>query len=134
MAVRLHMKQENFSIIRRLKSFTFALNGLKVLILEEHNARIHLVAALFVIIAGVLLELSNVEWIAIIFAIGLVFTLETINSAIENLADFVSPEKNDQIKKVKDLSAGAVLIGAITALFIGLIVFIPKLITLPFFQ
>jgi diacylglycerol kinase len=58
----------------------------------------------------------------------------TINSAIENLADFVSPEKNDQIKKVKDLSAGAVLIGAITALFIGLIVFIPKLITLGLFK
>ena len=128
------MKKEKFSIIKRLKSFIFALNGLKILILEEHNARIHLVAALCVIIAGIVLRIANVEWIAIIFAIGFVFALETINSAIENLADFISPEKNDQIKKIKDLSAAAVLISAITAIFIGLIVFIPKLITLPFFQ
>ena len=121
------MKHEKFSIIKRLKSFIFALNGLKILILEEHNARIHLVAAILVIIAGILLKISNVEWLAIIFSIGLVFALETINSAIENLADFVSPEKNDQIKKVKDLSAGAVLIGAIAALVNGLIIFIPKI-------
>ena len=121
------MKREKFSIIKRLKSFTFALNGLKVLILEEHNARIHLVAAILVIISGILLKISNAEWVAVTFSIGLVFALETINSAIENLADFVSPEKNDQIKKVKDLSAGAVLIGAIAALVNGLIIFIPKI-------
>lgn len=123
------MKHEKFSIIKRLKSFIFALNGLKILILEEHNARIHLVAAILVIIAGILLKISNVEWLAIIFSIGLVFALETINSAIENLADFISPDKNDQIKKVKDLSAGAVLIGAIAALVNGLIIFIPKIIS-----
>ena len=121
------MKHEKFSIIKRLKSFAFALNGLKILILEEHNARIHLVAAILVVIAGILLKISNVEWFAIIFSIGLVFALETINSAIENLADFISPDKNDQIKKVKDLSAGAVLIGAIAALVNGLIIFIPKI-------
>ena len=121
------MKREKFSIIKRLKSFTFALNGLKILILEEHNARIHLVAAILVVIAGILLKISNAEWVAVTFSIGLVFALETINSAIENLADFVSPEKNDQIKKVKDLSAGAVLIGAIAALVNGLIIFIPKI-------
>ena len=121
------MKYEKFSIIKRLKSFTFALNGLKILILEEHNARIHLVAAILVIISGILLKISNAEWVAVTFSIGLVFALETINSAIENLADFVSPEKNDQIKKVKDLSAGAVLIGAIAALVNGLIIFIPKI-------
>ncbi|MBP9887507.1 MAG: diacylglycerol kinase family protein [Leptospiraceae bacterium] len=121
------MKREKFSIIKRLKSFTFALNGLKILILEEHNARIHLVAAILVIISGILLKISNAEWVAVTFSIGLVFALETINSAIENLADFVSPEKNDQIKKVKDLSAGAVLIGAIAALVNGLIIFIPKI-------
>lgn len=98
MAVRLNMKQEKFSIIKRLKSFIFALNGLKILILEEHNARIHLVAALCVIIAGIVLRIANVEWIAIIFAIGFVFALETINSAIENLADFISPEKMIRLK------------------------------------
>ena len=61
-------------------------------------------------------------------AIGLVITSEIINSAIENISDFISPEKHDLIKKIKDLSAAGVLISAITAFVIGLIIFIPKLI------
>ncbi len=124
------MKGEIFSISKRVKSFSYAFNGLKILFQEEHNARIHLVAAFCVLVVGFVFKISNMEWIAVIFAIGLVFVLETINSVIENLADFISPEKNESIKKVKDLSAAAVLIGAITAAVVGLIVFIPKLFTL----
>ncbi|MBK8398010.1 MAG: diacylglycerol kinase family protein [Leptospiraceae bacterium] len=124
------MNKEKFSIVKRLKSFIYALNGLKILILEEHNARIHLFAAICVVIAGIVFKISSLEWTAIIFAIGFVIALEIINSAIENMADFISPEKNEQIKKIKDLSAAAVLVGAITAFVIGLIVFIPKLSTL----
>lgn len=124
------MNKEKFSIVKRLKSFIYALNGLKILILEEHNARIHLFAAICVLIAGIVFRISSLEWTAIIFAIGFVIALEIINSAIENMADFISPEKNEQIKKIKDLSAAAVLVGAITAFVIGLIVFIPKLSTL----
>lgn len=124
------MKEEKFSLIKRLKSITYAFNGLKVLIQEEHNARIHLFAAVCVVITGFILKISSGEWITIIFAIGFVIALEAINSAIENIADFISPGKNKQIKKIKDLSAGAVLVGAITAAAVGLIVFIPKLFTL----
>jgi diacylglycerol kinase (ATP) len=124
------MKEDKFSISQRLKSFHYALNGLKILIKEEHNARIHLFAAVCALIAGLLMKISSIEWIAIIFAIGFVIALEAINSAIENIADFISPRKNEQIKKIKDLSAGAVLISAITATTLGLIVFIPKLFTL----
>lgn len=121
------MNQEKFSIYKRLKSIVYALNGIKIVIVEEHNARIHLISAIIVVLAGFLFKISKAEWISIIFAIGFVFALEIINSAIENMADFISPEKNEQIKKIKDLSAGAVLIGATTAFVIGLIVFIPKL-------
>lgn len=124
------MNQEKFSITKRLKSFTYAFNGLKILIVEEHNARIHLFAVICVSIAGFVLKISSTEWIAIMLAIGFVITLEIINSAIENMADFISPDKNEQIKKIKDLSAAAVLIGAMTAFVIGLIVFLPKLFTL----
>ena len=70
------------------------------------------------------------EWIGVIFSIGLVFSLEIINSSIENIADFISPEKHKMIKKIKDLSASGVLISAITALIIGLIIFIPKILKL----
>ncbi|MDY0077002.1 MAG: diacylglycerol kinase family protein [Bacteroidales bacterium] len=121
------MKQQKFSIRKRLKSFSYAFNGLKLLLKEEHNSWIHLFAAFCVVIAGFIFDLSAFEWIAIVFAIGLVVTLELINSAIENIADFVSPEKQAKIKKVKDLAAAAVLVGAVTALVVGLIIFIPKI-------
>ena len=121
------MKQQRFSMLKRLESFKYAFNGLRILIKEEHNARIHLFAAICVIIAGVLLKISVYEWIAVIFSIGLVFSTEIINSSIENIADFISPEKHETIKKIKDLSASAVLISAIAALIVGLIIFIPKI-------
>jgi len=119
-----------FSISKRLKSFTFAINGLKILAKEEHNARIHIAITICVAIAGFLLHISFIEWIAVILCIGLVFTLELINSAIENLADFVSPQKNETIKKVKDLSAAAVLIAAFCSVIVGMVVFLPKIIAL----
>lgn len=125
-----HMKQEKFSVAKRIKSFTYAFNGLRVLFREEHNARIHLFAAVCVIVAGILLKLSPMEWAAVVFAIGLVFGGEIFNSAIEDLADVVCPERDERIKKVKDLSAAAVLVAAITASVIGLLVFIPKIMAL----
>lgn len=124
------MKNEPFSIAQRLKSFVYAFNGLKILIKEEHNARIHLVATFLAVCLGFLLDISLSEWIAIIFAIGFVFAMEILNSAIENLADFVTTEKHEAIKKVKDLAASAVLISAICALIVGLIIFIPKILKL----
>jgi len=120
------MKTQRFSITKRIKSFGFAFNGLKILILEEHNSRVHLIAAILVIIAGFYFQISILEWLAIILSIGFVITLEIINSAIENISDFISPEKHNSIKKIKDLSAAGVLISALTALIIGLIIFIPK--------
>ena len=120
-------RSERFSLTKRLKSFQYAFNGLKILIKEEHNARIHLFLACCVLIAGVVFKLSRGEWIAIIFCIGLVFALELVNSAIENTADLISKEKNETIKKIKDLSAGAVLIVAIASAAIGLIIFLPKI-------
>lgn len=121
------MEQKKFSISKRLKSFVYAFNGLIILFKEEHNARIHLIATILVITAAVLLKLNLYEWIAVTFAIGFVISVEIINTVIENMADFVSPTKNDKIKKIKDLSAAAVLISSMTALTIGLIVFIPKI-------
>ena len=118
---------EKFSWAKRLASFRYAFNGLKILIKEEHNARIHLFVACCVLIAGVLLKISTREWIAVIFCIGWVFALELINSTIENIADFLSKEKNESIKKIKDLSAGAVLVAAIASAIIGLIIFLPKI-------
>lgn len=122
------MNSNPFSFSKRFHSFKYAFNGLIILIREEHNARIHLIAAVLAIILGFVLEISLTEWISIIFAIGLVVSLEIINSAIENIADFISPEKNKQIKRIKDLAAAGVLVGAIASVCIGLIIFLPKII------
>lgn len=124
------MKHRKFSLSNRLKSFSYAFNGLKILIKEEHNARIHMFATIVVVMAGFVFKISVNEWFAVLFAIGFVMTVEIINTAIENMADIVSPEKDKRIKKIKDLSAAAVLISALTALVIGLIIFIPKLLDL----
>lgn len=124
------MKAQKFSILKRIKSFGYAFNGLRILIREEHNARIHVFATITVVLAGFYFDISMIEWIAISLSIGFVISLEIINSAIENIADFISPEKNDAIKKIKGLSAAGVLISALTALIIGLIVFIPKIFAL----
>ena len=121
------MTNNKFSISQRLKSFVYAFNGLKILLREEHNARIHLLVAMLAVVLGFVLEISQGEWLAVVLCIGLVMALELVNSAIENLADFVSPEKQELIKKTKDLAAGAVLSGAICAFVIGAIIFLPKL-------
>ena len=124
------MNPKRFKIGERLKSFKFAFNGIRILFANEHNALIHLAATILVIIAGIAFKISILEWAAIFLSIGLVFTSEAINTSIEKLSDFVSPEKRSLIKEVKDLASAGVLFSAITALIIGLIVFVPKILTL----
>ncbi len=124
------MQNNKFSIKNRIKSFAYAFNGLKILLKNEHNARIHLITAICVVILGFVFHISHAEWIVIIFTIGFVFAMEIVNSSIEYLADHISPDYSEQIKKVKDLSAAAVFVAAISAAVIGLLVFIPKLFTL----
>jgi len=124
------MRNQKFSIRKRIESFGFAFNGLKILIRDEHNSWIHLFAVFCVIIAGVFFKISVSEWISVVFAFGFVIALEIVNSAIENITDFVSPERHEMIKKIKDLAAAAVLLAAITAFIIGLIIFLPKILEL----
>lgn len=123
-------KNQEFSLRKRLKSFVFAFAGLKILQKEEHNFRIHLVAAILVVAAGFILKISSYEWIAIVLAIGFVFVVEILNTAIENITDFISPDEHPSIKRIKDMAAAAVLISAIVAVIIGLIVFLPEIFSL----
>lgn len=125
-----YMTSKPFSVKSRLKSFTYAFQGWKVLIQQEHNARIHLGAAILAIITGIVLNISSSEWIIICMLIGLVFAAEAFNSALEYLCNLVSPQYNELIKKVKDLSALAVLFIAAAAFISGLIIFLPKIIDL----
>lgn len=120
-------ENQKFSIIDRAKSFKYAFNGLKLFFINEHNGRIHLFAAIVAIALSFCLRLSAYEWIAVLLVIAMVIIAEIINSAIEKLADVVSPEYHPKIKTVKDLAAAGVLVAAFLAVAVGLIIFLPKL-------
>lgn len=122
------MKNSGFTFRKRLQSFRYAFNGIKLLVTGEPNAWIHCLAAICVVIAGAVLGLTSMEWIVVVIAIGSVLAAEAVNSSIEALADLVSPEYNEAIKRTKDLAAGAVLLTAIAAAIVGLILFVPKLL------
>ena len=121
-------KNQKFSIIKRLKSFKYAFNGIFVLIKNEHNAWIHLAALVVVVVAGIILKLSYTEWALVVFAIGFVFAAEAFNTAIETLVDLVSPEFDKKAGLIKDVAAGAVLIVAITTVVIGILIFGKKIL------
>ncbi len=113
----------NFSLNNRLKSFSYALKGLKEFFKTQHNAWIEFFVALVVIMAGFYFDVTQSEWIFLIFAIAIVLTAEMLNTAIEYLTDLVSPNYNEKAGKVKDLASAAVLISAIAAGITGIIIF-----------
>ncbi|HOY14816.1 MAG TPA: diacylglycerol kinase family protein [Saprospiraceae bacterium] len=122
------MQEKEFSLRNRLHSFRFAFNGLKVLFQEEHNSRIHLVIAIVAIVAGFLCKITSYEWLAILLSLGLVISLEIVNTALEKIADFISPQYDSRIKIIKDLAAAGVLVGAFAAVGVGLVVFGPRIL------
>tara|TARA_B100001769_G_C21828725_1_gene450157 strand:+ start:287 stop:679 length:393 start_codon:yes stop_codon:yes gene_type:complete len=123
-------ESEDFSLQKRLNSFRFAFNGLKSMIKNEHNSRVHFIALICVIGLGLFLKIELTDWIAITIVSGLVILTELLNTAVEKLADFVSPDLNKEIGLIKDYCAGAVLISALVSLIVGGVIFIPKIIAL----
>lgn len=112
------------NIQKFVKSVGFAFEGIISLIKSENNARIHLIATFFVVGLGLLLNISQTDWAWILLAIALVWICEAFNTALEAMVDLASPEIHPLAKKIKDLSAAAVLIAAGFAFFVGLKVFL----------
>ncbi|MEN8209561.1 MAG: diacylglycerol kinase family protein [Candidatus Fermentibacteria bacterium] len=110
---------------KRLRSFKHAFRGIGTLLVTQMNARIHLIALLLVLAAGLHVKLSHGEWALVALAVGLVLSAEAMNSALEFLADHTAPEWHDSVQKAKDLAAGSVLLAAAAALAVGLLVFLP---------
>jgi diacylglycerol kinase len=121
------MNPKKFSLKSRFKSFKYAMDGLRSLLKNEQNARIHVLAAIAAIITGIIMKLNHYEWALLTIVAGIVFLTELLNSSIESLADHVNPEWNEMIRRAKDYSAAAVLISAIVAIVVGCLIFIPKL-------
>ena len=119
-------KDTKFSLHSRLKSFTYAFQGIIHFLRTEHNAWIHMSATIAVIIMAILVKVTRGEAIALVVAVAFVWITEMLNTSIEKAMDVVSQEYHPKIKIIKDLSAGAVLVAAIAAFLIGLIIFIPK--------
>ncbi len=115
---------------RLSRSFGFAIAGFKKSFKEEANMKIHVLVSLLVIMSGFLFKVSALEWIVLLFAIGLVIGAELLNTAIENLVDLVSTAHSEQAGLIKDVSAAFVMILAIVAAIIGLIIFVPKALIL----
>ena len=119
-------KKESF-VVNRLKSVGYAYKGMLMLLKTEASIKIQFCIAVVVTIGGFYLNLTATEWIMQCFAIGLVMSIEGVNTAIEAIADFVHPEHHEKIGFIKDIAAGAVFIASIAASIIGLIIYIPKL-------
>jgi diacylglycerol kinase (ATP) len=115
-------------LVRRLRSFRYAWNGLIWLVRSQPNARIHLVATVCAIGVGFWLKIAPLEWCAILIVTGTVWSAEAVNSALELLADHLHPQEHPLVGRAKDVAAGGVLVAAIVAMGVGVLVFGPKLV------
>lgn len=118
---------KSFSLRARGKSFKYAVDGMIKFFYTEHNALLHLIATITTIVLAIVTPVSKQEIIFLVLVIGFVLAAELFNTAIEKIMDYISIERNPEIKFIKDVAAAAVLVAAITAFITGCIIFIPKL-------
>lgn len=118
-----------FSLRKILKSFQYSFNGIKIHS-QQHNFMGMLMSALFVIFLGFILQISYFEWLILILIMGMVLSLEALNTALEEMLDYLEPHLSDKIKMIKDLIAGAVAIIIFVSIIIGLLIFLPKILIL----
>ena len=111
-----------------LKGFVYARNGIIFLVKSERNFRVHLVVLILVIALGWYFSITRNEWLVIILTASVVLALEGVNTSIERLSDLYSTDQNEQIRVIKDVAAGAVLIAAIGAVIVGILVFVPYML------
>lgn len=120
-------KKKDSFLVNRLKSVGWAFKGALILLRTEASIKIQFAVAIAVTIAGFYFNISTTEWLFQIAMIGLVLSLEGINTAIEAMADFVHPDHHPHIGHIKDVAAGAVFIAAICAGIVAVIIYYPKL-------
>jgi diacylglycerol kinase (ATP) len=111
---------------RRAASFGYALQGVAAALRSEVHLQFHAAATVVVIGLGFYFRLSWLEWALVSLAVGLVWSLELLNTAVEAVVNLVSPEYHPLAGRAKDVAAGAVLVGAVAALVVGLLIFGPR--------
>lgn len=115
------MDTKRFHVI----SFKYAFQGIVAALKEEPNLKFHFLAGLIVLIISILLKISKEDWVIIIFLIGFVVAVELTNTAIEAVVDGFTDTLHPAAKLAKDISAGAVLVAALTSAIIGIMIFLP---------
>lgn len=126
---KIKIKELKLDKKRLTNSFKYAFEGILQAYIGEQNLKIHTVIAVLVIIFGFILKISYTEWLVCLVLIGLVLMAEFFNTSIEYLVDLASPEIHPLAKATKDTASAGVLMMAIISAIIGLIIFVPKLIS-----
>lgn len=122
----MEFQKDNTFFTGRLKSVTYAFKGAVKLITTEHSIMVQFSIGLLLTVAGFYFGISSTEWLFQTMAIGLVMSIEGLNTAVEKIADFIHPNYHERIGFIKDIAAGAVFFAALTAIIIGLIIYMPK--------
>ncbi len=112
------------------RSFKYAIRGLKVLALAERNFKIELGFAVLAFILAFFFQIERWEWGLLALAVSLVFLAELLNTAFEKTLDHLHPDEHEKVRDIKDLSAGSVLLAVIFSVFVGLLIFAPKILNL----
>lgn len=116
-------KNSNF-----LESFVCAFKGIVYVFKNERNFKFHILFSTLVLLCSLFFKLSYIELSVILIMIAIVLTLEIINTIIENIMDFLCKDYNVNIKIIKDMASGAVLVSAFISIIVGLLIFVPKII------
>jgi diacylglycerol kinase len=121
---------KGFSLASRGRSFRFAWHGITRLLATQHNAWIHASATVLVVLAGLALDVSRIDWTILVLAMMAVWSAEALNTAVEALGDAVSSEHHQLVGLAKDVAAGSVLIAATGAAVVAALVFGPHILGL----
>ena len=122
----MEFKKDNSFLTGRLKSIGFAVKGAYKLITTEHSVMVQFSLAVLLVIAGFYFHISREEWMMQVLSFGLVLGIESLNTAVEKIADFIHPEFHNRIGFIKDIAAGAVMFAATAAIIVGLLIYVPK--------
>ena len=113
-----------------MSSFSFAFSGILLALRKERNMRIHFISSIIVLLVSFYFSITKIEWVFILFAIGGMFALELLNTAIERVVDLVTADYHPLAKQAKDMAAGAVLVYAALSVVIGIVIFLPYVLKL----
>ncbi|CAM3847390.1 diacylglycerol kinase family protein [Flavobacterium branchiophilum] len=122
----MEFKKDNSFFTGRLKSIKYAFVGMFKLITTEHSVMSQFSIGIVMTLAGFYFDISKTEWMFQTMAIGLVLSIEGLNTAVEKIADFIHPEFHSRIGFIKDIAAGAVFFAAMTAIAIGMFIYVPR--------